>query len=156
MENMLAPVPVSVALDAVMHEPAQPQTRSELVGERMLSLVAAYPRLRQAVLAAEKDFAPGDVELLRAMTDDGFGTVPAELQARADLINLRSGLFAGGNIAPEEELKRLMRELHMEALKKRQSELKLAIGRYEADGNDAGVAAALKEIDSVAKDLHTT
>lgn len=136
-------------------ERQDPQTRSELVGERMLSLVCAYPALRAKVLAAEKDFAPTDVELLHAMTDEGIGTVSPELQARADLISLRSGLFVGENIAPEEELKRLMRELHMEALKKRQTELKQVIARCEASGDEACVAAALKEIDSVAKDLHT-
>ncbi len=143
------------APEAVVNEPQEPQTRSELVGERMLSLVCAYPKLRGSILAAEKDFAPTDVALLHAMTDEGLGIVSPELQARADLISLRSGLFVGENIAPEEELKRLMRELHMEALKKRQAELKLAIARCEADGDEACVAAALKEIDSVAKDLHT-
>lgn len=132
------------------------KTRTDLVGERVLSLLCAHPALRTGAEAGAKDFAPDDARLFAALTEAGFAEVPAELAPRADLISLRSGLFADLGTAPEEELHRLMRELRMEALKKRQSELRSTIARHEAEGNEAGVMAAMREIDSVAKELHTT
>lgn len=151
-EKSEVPVPESALVSA----PERVKTRTDLVGERVLSLLCAHPVLRIKAEAGAKDFAPDDARLFAALTESGFADVPEELRERADLINLRSGLFIGAVVEPEEELKRLMRELRMEALKKRQTELRVAIARHEAEGNEAGVTAAMREIDSVAKELHNT
>lgn len=131
------------------------KTRSELVSERVLGLLCAYPDLRAIMSEAVHDLAPDDARLFAVLTDAGFTNVPEDLRARADLISLRSGLFADLGVSPEEELRRLMRELRVEALKKRQVELKLMIARYDAAGEEMKVNELSREFDSVAKELHT-
>ncbi|MBI2406338.1 MAG: DNA primase [Candidatus Harrisonbacteria bacterium] len=132
----------------------EPKTRSVLVAERILSLVAAHPRLKGAAYAAAKDFSGEDMRLLDAMTEAGIGEVPLEIAERANLVALRAGLFAEMKTPPEVELMRLLRELRVESLKKQQSELHRRIVRSEQNEGDAPQALQ-KEFDAVTKELHT-
>ncbi len=131
------------------------QLRKDAISENILSILVKDSSFRPDIELCKEFFSPRYKLIFESFDVGGFSNISDDIRESVDLISLRSGLDdPGGEKEVKVNLKRLLKELKSESLKSRLLEIKLDIGKFEREGDEDGLKKALKEFDSMSKDLH--
>ncbi len=140
-------------------EPKTKADRLDILSMRILSLLA----LRNDLLASaamHADMMPPDHRAAYHLLSKTDG-VSAEdksagnrrIRELVDFISLRSGLEIGDEASQDEEFDRLLKELEIEYLKKKQDEVRLKLIKAENSGNETEHAELAREFDNVSRKI---
>lgn len=140
-------------------EPKVKTERLDILSMRLLSLLALRDDLLPSA-AMHADMMPPDYAsayhlLFKPNGDVGVDKSINSKQVRelVDFISLRTGLEMGDEESQNAEFDRLLKELEIEYLKNKKDEVRLRLVQAENSGNDAELAALLKEFDNVSRKI---
>jgi DNA primase len=130
-------------------------TRRDLISERVLVIVLNNPKLRSEVDKYKNSLDDGYKVLYESLGGTASSDIPSELQVLADKISFEAN-FSDANlkIDASEELGDLLRDLCTIDLRDKLGKIHTAIATAERMEDDVALSQALKEFDSITKQLH--
>jgi DNA primase len=154
MESLSVPKPKEKDEQHHPDIPFRPQSRKEAIAQRLVSLSYQHESLSKSLKAYESDL-PEDLGIVLSYINHG-SNLPANLEPLYNFIVLQSGLETQNmnQSAIHSEFTDLVHRLRIETLKEKRALAKKNITKAEAGGNENLIEEALKEFDTLTKEMH--
>ena len=130
-------------------------TRRDLISERVIKIILSNIALKKEVDKFQNALSNSYQILYKNLVGADFVNVPSELQSLADSLVFKASFandYAGADIALE--IRNLLKELQSSYLRERLEDARAIIAASERMGDEDAMSKALKEFDSITKELH--
>ncbi|MBI4160177.1 DNA primase [Candidatus Wolfebacteria bacterium] len=139
----------------------QPNSRREMLAERLLSLILLREDLLSRTKEYEEYFPPDYRRILttiRTVQSDGTARGDKSLREALDTLSLRSSFELGrvGEENIDEEFNNLLYEIRREHLRRERERLLISVKALERSGDSEEFREALRRFDEISKLMHNT